>query len=82
MASELENLGAGEIVLNSIDHDGMMDGYDFELIDSVRDAISTPLTVLGGAGSLDDISSLYKRYGLIGQPQVAFSCLKVSIAPC
>ena len=66
LASELENLGAGEIVLNSIDHDGMMDGYDFELIDSVRDAISTPLTVLGGAGSLDDISSLYKRYGPIG----------------
>ena len=53
----------GEIVLNSIDHDGMMDGYDFELIDSVRDAISTPLTVLGGAGSLDDISSLYKNMG-------------------
>lgn len=65
-AVKLQELGAGEIVLNNVDCDGEMKGYDFDLIDSVRNAISTPLTVLGGAGSLDDIRSLVSRYGIIG----------------
>ena len=65
-AVKLQELGAGEIVLNNVDRDGEMKGYDFDLIDSVRNAISTPLTVLGGAGSLDDIRSLVSRYGIIG----------------
>lgn len=65
-AAKLQELGAGEIVLNNVDRDGVMKGYDFDLIDSVRNAISTPLTVLGGAGSLDDIRSLVSRYGIIG----------------
>jgi cyclase len=65
-AARLQELGAGEIVLNNVDSDGEMKGYDFDLIDSVRNAISTPLTVLGGAGSLDDIRSLVSRYGIIG----------------
>ncbi len=65
-AAKLQELGAGEIVLNNVDSDGEMKGYDFDLIDSVRNAISTPLTVLGGAGSLDDIRSLVSRYGIIG----------------
>lgn len=65
-AAKLQALGAGEIVLNNVDCDGEMKGYDFDLIDSVRNAISTPLTVLGGAGSLDDIRSLVSRYGIIG----------------
>jgi cyclase len=65
-ATNLQELGAGEIVLNNVDRDGEMKGYDFDLIDSVRNAISTPLTVLGGAGSLEDIRSLVSRYGIIG----------------
>lgn len=65
-AIKLQELGAGEIVLNNVDRDGEMMGYDFDLIDSLRNAISTPLTVLGGAGSLDDIQSLVSRYGIIG----------------
>ncbi len=65
-AVKLQEQGAGEIVLNNVDRDGEMKGYDFDLIDSVRNAISTPLTVLGGAGSLDDIRSLVSRYGIIG----------------
>ncbi len=65
-AAKLQELGAGEIVLNNVDCDGEMKGYDFDLIDSVRNALSTPLTVLGGAGSLDDIRSLVSRYGIIG----------------
>lgn len=65
-AAKLQQLGVGEIVLNSVDNDGQMKGYDFDLIDLVRSAISTPLTVLGGAGSLEDIRSLVRRYGIIG----------------
>ncbi len=62
----LERLGAGEIVINSIDNDGVMHGYDFTLVDKIREAISIPLTVLGGAGSLKDIAQLIERYGIIG----------------
>jgi cyclase len=65
-AVELETLGAGEIVINSIDQDGVMKGYDLELIDKIRDVISIPLTVLGGAGSLDDMAKVIKKHGIIG----------------
>lgn len=65
-AAELEGLGAGEIVINSIDRDGEMGGYDFALVDKVRDAVSIPMTVLGGAGSLADIGELIRRHGIIG----------------
>jgi imidazole glycerol-phosphate synthase subunit HisF len=65
-AQELEDLGTGEIVINSIDNDGMMKGYDFTLIQKVRGKISLPMTVLGGAGSLEDIGKLIRNYGIIG----------------
>ena len=66
MACQLAALGAGEILLNSIDRDGTMKGYDLALIDSVRDAVNLPMTVLGGAGSLSDFRALVDRYGTIG----------------
>jgi imidazole glycerol-phosphate synthase subunit HisF len=59
-------LGAGEVVLNSIDRDGMMLGYDFDLAHKVRNAILTPMTVVGGAGSVDDLRALTKEFGPIG----------------
>lgn len=65
-AVKAESLGAGEILVNSIDNDGVMKGYDFSLIEQVRMAISLPLTVLGGAGSLSDIQNLISRYGVVG----------------
>lgn len=65
-AKEAERLGAGEVVINSIDADGMMKGYDMELIDKIRNAISLPLTVLGGAGTLKDIGSLISKHKVIG----------------
>jgi cyclase len=64
--SKMESLGAGEIVVNSIDQDGVMKGYDLALIDKIRQSISLPLTVLGGAGSLQDIGNLINKYGIIG----------------
>lgn len=66
LARRAEAMGAGEILVNSIDQDGMMQGYDYDLIDQVRESVSLPLSVLGGAGSLSDIQSLICRYGLIG----------------
>ena len=65
-AKKCEALGAGEIIVQSIDRDGTSAGYDLELVAHVRKAISLPITVLGGAGSHDDIVSLIKRFGVIG----------------
>ena len=64
--SSLQDLGAGEIVLNSIDRDGTMTGYDYTAIDQVRTNTTLPLTVLGGAGNLDHIGELISKYGIIG----------------
>ncbi len=65
-AIELENLGAGELVINSIDHDGVMSGFDMNLIHKVRDVINIPLTVMGGAGTLIDIGTVIQQHGIIG----------------
>ena len=62
----IEENGAGEIVLNSIDKDGMMSDYDYNLIDIVRKEHSLPMTILGGAGNLDHIKNLIDKYEIIG----------------
>lgn len=64
--NELQSLGVGEIVINSIDNDGMMKGYDLSLIEKIKPLITVPITVLGGAGSLNDIKELIAKFGLIG----------------
>jgi cyclase len=66
MAELFQKKGAGEIVINAIDQDGMMKGYDLELAGKVRKKISIPLTILGGAGHLDDIGKLITAFGIIG----------------
>jgi cyclase len=66
MARQMESLGAGEIVLNSIDNDGRMKGYDLALVRSVRSEISLPITCLGGAGSLQHMQELIQLHGAIG----------------
>jgi cyclase len=65
-AKKLQELGAGEIVINSIDNDGLMKGYDINLVEKIRDVTSLPLTVLGGAGNLDHIALLINKFGIIG----------------
>lgn len=57
LAVRAEQAGVGEILLNSIDRDGMMDGYDLDLISEVTSKLSIPLISCGGAGSLADIKS-------------------------
>lgn len=75
-ARQCTELGAGEIVLNSIDRDGMMQGYDLDLARKVRSAITTPMTVVGGAGSVDDLRSLTEEMGPIGAGAGSFFVFK------
>lgn len=51
----MEQLGAGEIVINSIDNDGMMKGYDLELLRLVRENTTLPVIAMGGAGDYSDL---------------------------
>ena len=66
LIEKLEEIGIGEIVINSIDNDGMMQGYDNNLIESVRKKCSMPMTVIGGAGTLNDIKNLISKFKIIG----------------
>jgi cyclase len=63
---ELEEIGIGELVINSIDNDGVMKGYDMNLAEKVRHLSNVPLTILGGAGSSDDILKLVEKFKVIG----------------
>ena len=57
-AIRAEELGVGEIILNSIDGDGTMAGYDLELIRRVKNAVKIPIIASGGAGSLEQIAGV------------------------
>ena len=63
---DLNRIGVGEIVINSIDRDGTMSGYDYELTDMVRMITDMPITILGGARDLEDIKKLIRQYKIIG----------------
>ncbi|OUP86858.1 UNVERIFIED_ORG: imidazole glycerol phosphate synthase subunit HisF [Lacrimispora saccharolytica] len=58
LAKRAESLGAGEILLNSVDCDGTMKGYDIKLVRSVTDAVSIPVTACGGAGNIGDLKKV------------------------
>ena len=64
--AKLEEIGIGEIVINSIDNDGVMQGYDIPLLESVREKCTMPITALGGAGRLDDIKKMISKFKTIG----------------
>lgn len=63
---ELGNYNFGELVINSIDRDGSRLGYDTSLAEFCRENTDKPLTVLGGASSLEDIRLLISRFKIIG----------------
>lgn len=75
-ARKAERLGAGEIVINSIDHDGMMDGYDLDFAQQIRAAVDVPITVLGGAGSWHHMESAVRRLGTVGVAAGSFFVFK------
>lgn len=54
-------LGAGEIVVNSIDEDGMKNGYDIELLSKITSAVNVPVIASGGAGNMDDFVKAAKQ---------------------
>jgi cyclase len=57
---ELNKLNVGEIILNSIDRDGMMDGYDLDLLSKATKITSIPIIALGGVGKLSDFSAAFQ----------------------
>ncbi|MGC8893088.1 MAG: imidazole glycerol phosphate synthase subunit HisF [Candidatus Saccharicenans sp.] len=78
-----EKLGAGEILLNSIDRDGTQSGYDLELVKAVSEAVNIPVIASGGAGRLEHIYQVLSggladavllasglHYGQLSVPQV------------
>jgi len=69
LALRFESLGVGEILLNSVEKDGTMEGYDLIIPKLVKENINVPLSVLGGAGSISDVRQLFNEVqpsGLVG----------------
>jgi cyclase len=62
-AAALEHLGAGEIVINSVDRDGTLAGYDLELIKRVTSSVKIPVVAMGGANSVEDLARAIKIGG-------------------
>ena len=60
-AKELENAGAGEILLTSMDKDGTWSGFDIEIIRKVSETVNVPVIANGGAGGIDHISEVVKK---------------------
>jgi len=58
---ELENLGVGEILINSVDLDGTMKGYDIKLLKSVTENVKIPVIACGGAGKLEDFKEAVQK---------------------
>lgn len=61
-----EEKGAGELIIQSIDNDGLMEGYDLQLIKKVSDLIKIPVVALGGAGSLAHLAQAHKQANASG----------------
>lgn len=66
LACQLAQNGVGEVVINSIDRDGVMKGFEIPLLQGIRRAIDIPFTALGGAGSLKDIEGVISELGIVG----------------
>jgi cyclase len=62
-ARQMQDLGAGEILLTAIDRDGTMKGYDLELVAKVTSAVGIPVIASGGAGTIADFGAASKRAG-------------------
>lgn len=60
-AVDMEKMGAGEIIINSIDRDGTMQGYDLDLVRKVADSVHVPVVACGGAGNLSHVSEVIKQ---------------------
>jgi imidazole glycerol-phosphate synthase subunit HisF len=79
LAQKAEKFGAGEVVINSIDNDGVMGGYDLSLASKVRKAVDIPISFLGGAGNLNHMGELIKLCGVVGVASGSFFVFKGSL---
>lgn len=61
LAKQAQELGAGEILLNSINRDGDMNGYDLKLVKNVADSVDIPVIACGGAGKMEDIKAVLQE---------------------
>jgi cyclase len=73
---DIQSRGAGEVIINSVDSDGCMQGYDLSLVNSLKPFIKVPATFLGGCGSIEDISKLIKLWGTVGAAAGSFFVFK------
>ena len=64
--TEAQDLGAGEIVLNCMNHDGVRNGYDIEQLAVMQERCSVPLVASGGAGTMQDFENVFRRTGASG----------------
>ena len=73
--------GAGELVINSIDTDGVKNGFDLELLDAVAARVSVPIIASGGAGKMEDFVELFRHKGMdAGLAASIFHTKQVEIA--
>lgn len=63
-AREMEKLGAGELLVNSIERDGTMIGYDIETLHKISEAVNIPIIACGGAGELNDFKEVFSESGV------------------
>ena len=78
-AKQAEATGAGEILITSIDREGMMNGYDIDLIKIVSRSINIPVIAHGGAGNPQHIIDAVKLEKLLLRPLLAFSTLPIGL---
>jgi cyclase len=57
----MEKQGAGELIIQSIDRDGTMEGYDIDLVRRISEAVTIPVVALGGAGTLEDMKKVFNE---------------------
>jgi len=60
-ALRMQDMGAGELVVQSVERDGTMEGYDIDLIRKISENVTIPVVALGGAGSLEDLKEAYQE---------------------
>jgi len=65
-AKLMEEKGAGEIIIQSVDNDGTMTGYNVELIKSIAENVTIPVVALGGAGCINDLQNIYRNTYVTG----------------
>ena len=60
-AKMMEENGAGELIVQSVEKDGSMSGYDLSLVEKIAKAVTIPVVALGGAGKLEDLKTVYQK---------------------